>query len=68
MTWPAGYGGSERSNFDRLVVTEELLAAGASSAHWIADNKVVRYSSGLAPKNKDENIYPGYAEVKVIFL
>ena len=40
MTWPAGYGGGDRSNFDRLVVTEELLAAGAPvSAHWIADRQ-----------------------------
>ena len=41
MTWPAQYGGGEKSNFARLVVTEELLAAGAPvSAHWIATAKV----------------------------
>ena len=40
MTWPAVYGGSDQSNFERLVVTEELLAAGAPvSAHWIADRQ-----------------------------
>ncbi|MCP5180698.1 MAG: acyl-CoA dehydrogenase family protein [Pseudomonadales bacterium] len=40
MTWPAAYGGGERSFFDRYVVTEELLAAGAPvSAHWIADRQ-----------------------------
>ncbi len=40
MTWPAQYGGGERSNFERLVVTEELLSAGAPvSAHWIADRQ-----------------------------
>jgi acyl-CoA dehydrogenase len=40
MTWPARYGGGERSFFDRYVVTEELLAAGAPvSAHWIADRQ-----------------------------
>ena len=40
MTWPAQYGGGEKSNFARLVVTEELLAAGAPvSAHWIADRQ-----------------------------
>ena len=40
MTWPAQYGGGEQSNFHRLVVTEELLAAGAPvSAHWIADRQ-----------------------------
>ena len=40
MTWPAVYGGGERSFFERYVVTEELLAAGAPvSAHWIADRQ-----------------------------
>jgi alkylation response protein AidB-like acyl-CoA dehydrogenase len=40
MTWPKQYGGAERSFFDRYVVTEELLAAGAPvSAHWIADRQ-----------------------------
>ena len=40
MTWPAAYGGHERSNFERYVVTEELLAAGAPvAAHWVADRQ-----------------------------
>lgn len=40
MTWPKAYGGGERTFFDRYVVTEELLAAGAPvSAHWIADRQ-----------------------------
>jgi alkylation response protein AidB-like acyl-CoA dehydrogenase len=50
MTWPKPYGGGERSFFDRYVVTEELLAAGAPvSAHWIADrqsgNLILRFGS-----------------------
>lgn len=40
MTWPKAYGGGERTFFERYVVTEELLAAGAPvSAHWIADRQ-----------------------------
>ena len=40
MTWPTRYGGGERTFFDRYVITEELLAAGAPvSAHWIADRQ-----------------------------
>lgn len=40
MTWPKKYGGQERSSFERYVVIEELLAAGAPvSAHWIADRQ-----------------------------
>ena len=45
MTWPKflgpkALGGQERSALDRLVVIEELLAAGAPvAAHWIADRQ-----------------------------
>lgn len=40
MTWPKQYGGHERSAFERYVVVEETLAAGAPvSAHWIADRQ-----------------------------
>lgn len=40
MTWPRRYGGGERSAFDRHVVVEELVAAGAPvMAHWIADRQ-----------------------------
>ena len=40
MTWPKQYGGAARSNLERYVVTEELLAAGAPVfAHWIADRQ-----------------------------
>ena len=50
MTWPKAYGGGERSFFERYVVTEELLAAGAPvSAHWIADRQsgplILRFGS-----------------------
>ena len=40
MTWPKQYGGGARSNLERYVVIEELLAAGAPVfAHWIADRQ-----------------------------
>ena len=40
MTWPKEYGGHERSQLERYVVIEELLAAGAPvGAHWIADRQ-----------------------------
>lgn len=40
MCWPAQHGGHGRSALDRLVVIEELLAAGAPvAAHWIADRQ-----------------------------
>jgi alkylation response protein AidB-like acyl-CoA dehydrogenase len=40
MTMPKRYGGHERSAFERYVVCEELLAAGApQGSHWIADRQ-----------------------------
>jgi alkylation response protein AidB-like acyl-CoA dehydrogenase len=40
MVWPKEYGGHERSQMERYVVLEELLAAGAPvGAHWIADRQ-----------------------------
>jgi len=41
LTWPKAYGGSERSYLDRLIVTEELLLAGAPvAAHWFGDRQI----------------------------
>lgn len=40
MTFPPEYGGHGRSAFERYVMLEEMLAAGAPvSAHWIADRQ-----------------------------
>ncbi len=40
MTWPKQYGGHERTAFERAVIVEECLAAGAPvGAHWIADRQ-----------------------------
>ena len=40
MTWSKALGGHERNALERLVVIEELLAAGAPvAAHWIADRQ-----------------------------
>jgi alkylation response protein AidB-like acyl-CoA dehydrogenase len=48
MTWPKAYGGHERSQLERYVVTEEMLAAGAPTrAHSTADRQsgpvILRY-------------------------
>lgn len=40
ITWPKKYGGGERTFFERYVLMEELLAAGAPvAAHWIGDRQ-----------------------------
>lgn len=68
MTWPAEYGGGERSQADRLAVTEELLRAGAPvAAHWIADRQIgpaiLRHGS---PRLRAE-ILPGIVAADFIF-
>ncbi|HEX5118064.1 MAG TPA: acyl-CoA dehydrogenase family protein [Pseudonocardiaceae bacterium] len=41
MTWPQRYGGAARTERERLVLVEELLAAGAPvAAHWFADRQI----------------------------
>ena len=40
MTWPKEYGGHERSQIERYVLTEEFLAHDAPvRAHWTADRQ-----------------------------
>ncbi|NMJ42730.1 acyl-CoA dehydrogenase [Roseomonas sp. JC162] len=40
MCWPKQYGGAERSFLERIIVLEEMLAAGAPvGAHWIGDRQ-----------------------------
>jgi acyl-CoA dehydrogenase len=50
MTWPKRYGGHERTAFERYVVLEEMLVAGAPvGAHWIGDRQtgplILRYGT-----------------------
>lgn len=40
MTWPKKYGGGERTAFERYVMLEEMLSAGAPvGKHWVADRQ-----------------------------
>jgi alkylation response protein AidB-like acyl-CoA dehydrogenase len=68
ISWPREYGGSERSGAARLVVTEELLRAGAPvAAHWIADRQIgpsiLKHGSDAAKKA----YLPGIARGEVTF-
>ncbi|MGE0152556.1 MAG: acyl-CoA dehydrogenase family protein [Reyranellaceae bacterium] len=50
LTWPEEYGGGGRSQLERYVLTEELLANGApAGAHWVADRQsgplILRFGS-----------------------
>jgi alkylation response protein AidB-like acyl-CoA dehydrogenase len=40
LNWPARYGGRDRSEIERYVITEELLGTGAPvAAHWFAQRQ-----------------------------
>jgi alkylation response protein AidB-like acyl-CoA dehydrogenase len=67
LTWPEPFGAG-RSNLARLVVTEELLRAGAPvGAHWIADRQIgpaiVRNGSG----ELRQDILPGIVAGEITF-
>ena len=68
MTWPEAYGGGDKSNFERLVVTEELLAAGAPvSAHWIADRQSGPVLLRFGTQEQRQKYLPGIARGESYF-
>lgn len=68
MTWPKEYGGGERTFFERYVVTEELLAAGAPvSAHWIADRQSGPLLLRFGSEAQRRRYLPGIARGECFF-
>ncbi|QNE31166.1 acyl-CoA dehydrogenase [Sphingomonas sp. NBWT7] len=68
MTWPKRYGGHERSAFERYVVVEETLAAGAPvAAHWIADRQSGPSLLKYGTEAQKEVILPGIAAGETVF-
>ncbi len=68
LTWPKKYGGHERSAFERYVVVEETLAAGAPvAAHWIAERQsgpsLLKYGS----EEQRQTILPRIAAGECVF-
>lgn len=62
MTWPARYGGRDRSAFERYVVLEELLAAGAPvAAHWFADRQTGPLLLKFGTEAQKESLLPRMA-------
>jgi alkylation response protein AidB-like acyl-CoA dehydrogenase len=63
MTVPEEYGGPGRSDLERFVVTEELLAAGAPvAAHWIADRQMVPGILRNGSEQQRRDYLPGIVE------
>ena len=68
MTWPKEYGGGARTFFERYVVTEELLAAGAPvAAHWIADRQSGPLLLKFGSQAQRRRFLPGIARGECYF-
>lgn len=68
MTWPKEYGGHERSGLERLIVIEELLAAGAPvAAHWIADRQSGPSLLRFGSERQRQEILPAIARGECYF-
>jgi len=68
MTWPKRYGGHERSQRERYVVIEELLAAGAPVAgHWIAERQVGSSILRHGTEEQKQRLVPAIARGESIF-
>lgn len=68
MTWPKAYGGHERSAFERYVVLEEMLAAGAPvGAHWIGDRQSGPLLLNFGTEEQRQLILPKVARGELFF-
>jgi alkylation response protein AidB-like acyl-CoA dehydrogenase len=68
LTWPKRYGGSERSYLDRLILTEELLLAGAPvAAHWFGDRQIGPSLLAHGTEAQRERFLPRIAAADVTF-
>lgn len=66
--WPSRYGGQDASNLDRLVVTEELLRAGApAAAHWASERQIGPALLRLGTEQAKEELLPKIISVDAVF-
>ncbi|MBT8115023.1 MAG: acyl-CoA dehydrogenase family protein [Arenicella sp.] len=68
MNIPVEYGGGGRSFFDRYVVAEELLAAGAPvSAHWFSDRQFAPVLMQIGTEQQRKKYLPDMCAGKSYF-
>lgn len=68
MTWPKRYGGHERNAFERYVVVEEMLAAGAPvAAHWIGDRQSGPTLLKFGSEAQKKTVLPKIAAGEAVF-
>jgi alkylation response protein AidB-like acyl-CoA dehydrogenase len=67
-TWPRRYGGAEGSYLERLIITEELLLAGAPvGAHWLADRQIGASLLAYGSEEQRQSILPRIAGGELVF-
>ncbi|HXG21269.1 MAG TPA: acyl-CoA dehydrogenase family protein [Methylomirabilota bacterium] len=68
LTWPKYYGGQERSYLDRVILTEELLRAGAPvAAHWLGDRQVGPALLAYGSEEQKAEILPRVTKGEIVF-
>jgi acyl-CoA dehydrogenase len=68
MTWPKEYGGHERSQLERYVVTEEFRVANApSNLHFVADRQSGPILLKYAPEHVKQDILPRICRGELCF-
>jgi len=67
-TWPRRYGGREATYLERLIVTEELLRAGAPiAAHWFGDRQIGPALLAYGSDEQREELLPRTARGELAF-
>ncbi|MCV7032513.1 acyl-CoA dehydrogenase family protein [Mycobacterium sherrisii] len=68
ITWPTRFGGASRDARARLVVTEELLRAGAPvAAHWIGDRQIGPTVLRHGTPELQQELLPGITSASYVF-
>jgi acyl-CoA dehydrogenase len=68
MIWPKEYGGHERSQLERYVVTEEFRVANApSNLHFVADRQSGPILLKYAPEHVKQDILPRICRGELCF-
>ncbi|MCS6927382.1 MAG: acyl-CoA dehydrogenase family protein, partial [Candidatus Binatia bacterium] len=68
LTWPKQYGGQEKTYLERVILTEELLRAGAPvAAHWIGDRQIGPALLAYGSEEQKQEILPRITKGELVF-
>ena len=68
LTWPKKHGGQEKTYLDRVILTEELLRAGAPvAAHWLGDRQVGPALLAYGSEEQKAEILPRLTKGEIVF-